>query len=132
MAWPKGKPRPKGAGRKRGTPNKATADVKEAILEAFGRLGGPDYLEKIGKSHPHVYCTLLGKIVPTEVKAELTGAGGGPLLVEMIVEHHAATAAIDAPAGGSGERQAHPAISPRPDAGVAVNGAVHSRSGGHT
>ena len=29
MAWPKGKPRPPGAGRQAGTPNKVTAEVKE-------------------------------------------------------------------------------------------------------
>lgn len=28
MAWPKGKPRPPGAGRKKGSMNKATADVR--------------------------------------------------------------------------------------------------------
>jgi hypothetical protein len=36
MAWPKGKPRPPNAGRKKGTPNKVTAEKREmlaAILE---------------------------------------------------------------------------------------------------
>jgi hypothetical protein len=36
MAWPKGKPRPPGAGRKKGTQNKTTRDVQEwarSILE---------------------------------------------------------------------------------------------------
>lgn len=28
MAWPKGKPRPAGAGRKKGEPNKSTAEIK--------------------------------------------------------------------------------------------------------
>lgn len=35
MAWPKGKPRPDGAGRKKGTPNKAT----EALEEICARRG---------------------------------------------------------------------------------------------
>lgn len=29
MGWPKGKPRPEGAGRKKGTPNKSTQDLFE-------------------------------------------------------------------------------------------------------
>lgn len=31
MAWPKGKPRPPGAGRKKGTPNKASRPWKELV-----------------------------------------------------------------------------------------------------
>ena len=33
MAWPKGKPRPPGAGRKAGTPNKRTLEVERIIEE---------------------------------------------------------------------------------------------------
>ncbi len=35
MAYPKGKPRPEGAGRQKGTPNKSTQDL-EAICEKHG------------------------------------------------------------------------------------------------
>src|SRR5262245_4888481 len=38
-----------GAGRKKGTPNKLTADVKAAIMEAFCEAGGAEYLRKISK-----------------------------------------------------------------------------------
>ena len=41
-------------GRKKGTPNRATHDMKAAILEAFERAGGADYL------------TMLAKILPNE------------------------------------------------------------------
>lgn len=33
MAWEKGKPRPEGAGRKKGTPNKATQDLQTICAE---------------------------------------------------------------------------------------------------
>lgn len=33
MAWPKGKPRPPGAGRKKGTPNKLTASFREELAK---------------------------------------------------------------------------------------------------
>lgn len=40
MAWPKGKPRPEGAGRRKGTPNKSTQTIKDRLAEM-----GCDYLE---------------------------------------------------------------------------------------
>jgi hypothetical protein len=35
---------PKTGGRKKGTPNKLTADVKAMVLEALDRAGGVSYL----------------------------------------------------------------------------------------
>ena len=72
---PKGKAKgsDKTGGRKKGTPNKATQAVKDAILEAFNGLGGVKYLEKIGKEDPKTFLTLLGKVVPAEVKADISG-----------------------------------------------------------
>ena len=63
--------RPKGGekfgGRAKGTPNKMTIKVKEAILHAFDEVGGPAYLVKVAKEDPKVFCTLLGKVLPTEI-----------------------------------------------------------------
>lgn len=42
MAWPKGKPRPPGAGRKKGSVNKATADIK-----VLAQKHGPELIEKL-------------------------------------------------------------------------------------
>ncbi len=39
MAYPKGKPRPAGSGRAKGTPNKATKTIREAWIEATGLAG---------------------------------------------------------------------------------------------
>lgn len=68
---PKGGARP-GAGRKKGIPNKLTTDVKTAIVEAFDRAGGIDYLVGVANNDPKAFCALLGKIIPTEVKADIT------------------------------------------------------------
>lgn len=62
----------KTGGRKAGVPNKITADLRAAILCAFNRKGGADYLTKIADEHPQVFCSLLGKIIPQEVKASVT------------------------------------------------------------
>ncbi len=53
MGWPKGKPRPEGAGRKKGTPNKKTLEVHEILakhnfnvieelIELYNRTGNED------------------------------------------------------------------------------------------
>ena len=69
------KPGERRGGRKAGTPNKLSADVKDAIMRAFADAGGHKYLSGIAVSHPAVFCQLVGKILPLEV----TGANGGPI-----------------------------------------------------
>jgi hypothetical protein len=51
-------------GRAKGTPNRTTTALKEAILLSFERLGGAAYLEQVGRADPKTYCTLLAKILP--------------------------------------------------------------------
>ena len=49
----------------------ATAAVKEAIVAAFHEVGGKDFLVEVARSDPKVFCTLLSKLVPAQVRAEL-------------------------------------------------------------
>jgi hypothetical protein len=70
---PKGSP--KTGGRKAGTPNRVTADLKAAVLAAFDQAGGVSYLVSLAKTNSTAFCTLLGKVLPTQI----TGNGGGPL-----------------------------------------------------
>ncbi|MGH7014152.1 MAG: hypothetical protein ACREEL_08380 [Stellaceae bacterium] len=72
-----------GGGSRKGRPNKITADLRDAILHAFDAAGGPDYLEKIAAEHPQVFCTLLGKVLPTRVTGELSG---NLTLAELVAE----------------------------------------------
>lgn len=65
-----GKP---GPGRKAGVPNKTTAALKDAILNAFEQAGGEAYLKKVADSDPKTFCALLGKVLPAEIKAEHVG-----------------------------------------------------------
>ena len=58
----------KTGGRQKGTPNKITADIKGAILGAFGKVGGEDYLARVAIEHPQVFCALLGKVLPIQVE----------------------------------------------------------------
>jgi hypothetical protein len=66
-------------GRAKGTQNKLTLSVREAIERAFDKLGGTDYLVRVGQSDPRTFCALLGKLLPTK----LANADGSPLLAAL-------------------------------------------------
>lgn len=74
-AFKKGQPRPANAGRRKGTPNKITTDVKRALLQAFTQLGADKYLVRQGKVNPRAFLAILGRAIPTQ----LTGKNDGPI-----------------------------------------------------
>lgn len=69
----------KTGGRKKGTPNRTTALLKDAIIEAAIAAGNErglvGYLELQAVQNPAAFMTLLGKVLPMQV----TGEGGGPV-----------------------------------------------------
>ena len=79
------KPGERRGGRQKGTPNKTTATLKEAILRAAeavgedkkGRGGLEGYLRSVAKEDVKAFSTLLGKVLPLQV----TGEGDGPLRI---------------------------------------------------
>lgn len=66
-------------GRVKGTPNQLTASIKDAIHNAFERLGGVSYLEHVGRTDPRTFCALLSRLLPTK----LANADGSPLLAAL-------------------------------------------------
>lgn len=70
---PKGTPRT--GGRKKGTPNKLTRSIKEAIEASFEQVGGADYLARMADEQPAAYMTLLGKVLPTQIAANVEVIG---------------------------------------------------------
>ena len=73
-----------GNGRPKGAENKVTRAVKEAVQAAFDEVGGVDYLVTVAKEDHKTFCALLGKVIPTQVNAEIGGANGGPM--KIVVE----------------------------------------------
>lgn len=71
----------KTGGRKAGTPNKMTRELKEMILEALDKAGGIEYLVKQADEKPVAFLGLVGKVLPLQV----SGEGGGPVQFEQIV-----------------------------------------------
>lgn len=57
-------------GRPKGSPNKTTALLKDAILQAATKAGDGDlvkYLTVQAKDHPGPFLSLLGKVLPLQV-----------------------------------------------------------------
>ena len=62
-----GKP---GPGRPPGLPNKTTRALRAAILDAFEKVGGEEYLVRVAREDPKIFCTLLAKILPTQLAGD--------------------------------------------------------------
>lgn len=65
----------KTGGRVKGTPNKFTASVKEAVLLAFQELQDDETtkLTAWGKKNTTEFYKIAAKLIPTEVKASVEG-----------------------------------------------------------
>lgn len=63
----------RGKGRKKGIPNKTTKACKEALQLAFDGIGGVDALAAWAKDNRTDFYKLWTKLVPQEVKTELSG-----------------------------------------------------------
>lgn len=81
--------RKSGPGRPKGTPNRTTAMLKDAILKAAekagdkGKGGLVGYCRFLAREEPKAFAQLLGKVLPMQV----TGEDGGP--VQVIIRRHA-------------------------------------------
>lgn len=78
------KARKPGPGRPKGMPNKTTALLKDAILQAAEKAGDKDglvgYLTIQARENPGPFLSLLGKVLPMQV----TGDASSPLVVEIV------------------------------------------------
>lgn len=77
MAYPKGGP--KVGGRKKGTPNKQTAAIKDMIVQALDKAGGVDYLLSQAEENPNAFMALVGKVLPLQ----LQGDPDNPLMLKI-------------------------------------------------
>ena len=65
------------AGRPKGSLNKTTLQLREMILLALDKLGGPDYLVALGRENSSAYASLLSKVLPTTLNTSETDGGAG-------------------------------------------------------
>ena len=70
------KPPRAGMGRPKGSQNKISRSVREAIESAFVKVGGDDYLVEVARTEPAVFCALLARLLL--VQASRTESRVGP------------------------------------------------------
>lgn len=58
-------------GRPAGTPNKINAEIRDMIREALDGVGGVSYLIQQASDNPVAFMTLIGKVIPSDVKISL-------------------------------------------------------------
>lgn len=82
-SFKKGEKRP-AQGRPKGATNKVTKELKDMILEALDGAGGVEYLIGVAHEKPAAFVTLVGKVLPLQVKG--TGPNGEHVFQKIIVE----------------------------------------------
>jgi hypothetical protein len=81
-----------GKGRPKGVTNKATAAVKDMVIEALSRAGGTAYLVEQAQKNPNAFMSLVAKVIPTQ----LTGDPENPIAIaDMTQDAERVAAMID-------------------------------------
>src|SRR5215831_8651571 len=105
-----------GAGRPKGSLNRTTTQLEEAILGALEAAGGKEgsvgYLRRLAEDNSSAFASLLGKVLPTTLAAD-ESSGGVP--VKMVFERH-----IVYPNGHRKIEGVTPKALPKPDASHAL------------
>lgn len=70
----------KTGGRVAGTPNKTTASVKAALELCYEEIGGDLAFAAWARTEQTEFYKLYVKMLPQDIKAEIAGKDGGPLM----------------------------------------------------
>lgn len=77
-------------GRPKGTQNRTTTALKDALMLSFERLGGAAYLEEVARRDPRTYCALLGKVLPRNPAATDNAPGNVATLSDAEIRQRVA------------------------------------------
>lgn len=72
----------KTGGRKKGSANKITRDLRAMIVGALDKAGGRAYLVRQSKANPAAFMSLVSRCVPKEVNMQVDGA----LQLDQLIE----------------------------------------------
>lgn len=78
------KPGERRGGRQKGTPNKTTKAAKEAIAEAFEKMGGTEALVAWAKKNDGNRKVFYSRIWPKIVPLQVGGEEGNPIVTEIV------------------------------------------------
>jgi hypothetical protein len=74
-----------GAGRPRGSKNKISLALKEAILAALDKLGGDEYLVRLGIENSSAFASLLAKVLPSTLTTSESDGGSKAITFTRII-----------------------------------------------
>ena len=74
----------KTGGRKKGTANKITQTLKEMLMGSLDSVGGQEYFERQAEANPVAYMTIIGKLIPNELKAEIDAKTDSTLTINIM------------------------------------------------
>lgn len=74
----------RGLGRQKGTPNKLTKTLKEMLIASLDDVGGREYFKRQAEENPNAYMTLIGKLIPNELKAEIDAKTDSTLTINIM------------------------------------------------
>ena len=81
----KRKPPRAGMGRPKGSPNKITKTIREAIEAAFSEVGAERYLVEQATLNPQAFMALLSKLLPAQIQAEVSTGDASSALPDGLV-----------------------------------------------
>lgn len=79
----------KTGGRKAGVPNKRSAAVKDALIQAFEELGGIPALVKWGRKSPDEFYKLWGRLMAIQEQRDLrieSESGGIKVIIRSVLD----------------------------------------------
>lgn len=68
--------RNKTGGRRKGTPNKVSLSLKQAVLDTFEKLGGIRHMVAWAKKNPNDFYRLAARLIPPGVPVQIDGLYG--------------------------------------------------------
>ena len=75
----------RGMGRPKGSPNRITRTVREAIEAAFSEVGAERYLIEQATLNPTAFLGLIAKLLPAQIMAEVSTADASSVLPDGLV-----------------------------------------------
>lgn len=81
---PRAQPGQRFGGRQKGSLNKHTASIKEALYTTFERLGGVEHMVDWASAYPSDFYKIFAKTLPTEIEASLKADFTKTLRVEFV------------------------------------------------
>lgn len=73
-------------GRPKGSLNKSTRALKETALAALEKAGGIEYLARVAETDPKAFCSLLCRVLPSDLSTKLTHEAALALMARKDVQ----------------------------------------------